>query len=382
MEFFLQQVALRDSITKPIIEKLFSESYYEIKKSVNAYGLTMPEYPEIEKDFYDYIDNGDYSVDVVNSDKAQDIGLLLDGETGELNPQTPLSIFVGGSVLDRGITIPNMIGFYYARNPRIMQQDTVLQHSRMFGYRKKLLPVTRFYTTERIYSNMEKITEIDIALREDIENGKQGNGVYFITNYSQDKSFGTGAIKPCSPDKIRISDIILLKPNKRILPVGFEPVVKSEYSKHNNKINKILNNEEDYFFVKLHRDIVFKLIELAYLTINPDEDSDRFINCDEFITSLKYMLRDNNELHVVVKRNKKDRKKRPSGRLSDAPDNGEQVRALAIQLAETVPVVILLNENGEDETWQYRPFWWPILVSPKNVPKTMYAAKLAGEKLV
>jgi hypothetical protein len=64
-----------------------------------------------------------------------------------------------------------------------MQQDTVLQHSRMFGYRDvELLAVTRFYTTERIHSDMEKITEIDMSLREDIEKGMLGNGVYFITN--------------------------------------------------------------------------------------------------------------------------------------------------------------------------------------------------------
>lgn len=382
VEFFLQQIAERDNHTKPTIEKMFEESYYDIKKSVEAHNFLMPTYEEIRDDFYNYIDNEYYSVDVVNSDKAQDIGLLLDEETGELNPQTPLSIFVGGSVLDRGITIPNMIGFYYARNPKTMQQDTVLQHSRMFGYRKKLLPVTRFYTTERIYSNMVKITEIDIALREDIENGKQGNGVYFITNYSQDKSFGSGSIKPCSPDKIRISDVILLKPNKRLLPVGFEPIIKSEYSKHTNKINKMLNNDEEYFHTKIQLDVAIKLIETAYLTIIPDEDTERFISCVEFITSLRYMMGSNNELFVVVKRNKKDTKIRPSGRLTDAPDNGEQVRALAVQLAETMPVIVLLNETKEDESWKYRSFWWPILVAPKNVPKTMYAAKIAGEKLV
>lgn len=51
-----------------------------------------------------------------------------------------------------------------------MQQDTVLQHSIMFGYRpKELLSVTRFYTTSIIHDNMAKITEIDMELREDIE---------------------------------------------------------------------------------------------------------------------------------------------------------------------------------------------------------------------
>ena len=160
---------------------------------------------------------------------------------------------MGGQVLDRGVTIPNMIGFYYGRNPKTMQQDTVLQHSRMFGYRKHLLPVTRFYTTERIHSNMEKITEIDIALREDIESGKQGSGVYFITRKEQDSKFGDGYIKPCSPDKIRVSDVVFLRGHKRLLPVGFSPVCKTTYDKITKNIERTLSeaqkvDENTYLF--------------------------------------------------------------------------------------------------------------------------------------
>jgi hypothetical protein len=55
---------------------------------------------------------------------------LLD-ERAELKLRTPFNIFVGGNILDGGITISNLIAFYYGRNPRTMQADTVLQHSRM-----------------------------------------------------------------------------------------------------------------------------------------------------------------------------------------------------------------------------------------------------------
>ena len=45
----------------------------------------------------------------------------------------PYNLFIGGQILDRGITINNLIGFYYGRNPKKFQQDTVLQHSRMYA---------------------------------------------------------------------------------------------------------------------------------------------------------------------------------------------------------------------------------------------------------
>ena len=31
--------------------------------------------------------------------------------------RTPLNIFIGGQVLDRGVTLANLIGFYYGRRP-------------------------------------------------------------------------------------------------------------------------------------------------------------------------------------------------------------------------------------------------------------------------
>lgn len=378
-ETFLLQIKERNKITLPIIERLLENSYIDIKESVEVYGYVMPDFEIIQEHFFHYIDNGYYSIDVVNAD--QDVEVLLDELTGELNLRTPCSIFVGGQVLDRGVTIPNMIGFYYGRNPKTMQQDTVLQHSRMFGYRKRILPVTRFYTTNRIHSNMEKITEIDLALREDIDKGKQGNGVYFITNQHQDKMFGSGAIKPCSPDKIKASDIILLKPHNRILPVGFTPVVKADFTKANQKIEKIIDDSKEYFTKTLCMDAVFDLIGNAYSTIIRDDDSSRFIEMSEFITSLKYMLKNNQDVTIVVKRNKNNNKFRQSGRIEDSPAQGEQELKLAQELAIDKPVIILLSENGADESWNFRSFWWPILVAPKNVPNTIYAAKIASEKV-
>lgn len=378
-ETLLLQIKERNQTSLPIIEKLIEHGYSDIKKSIEAYEYVMPNYEIIQNYFYSYVDKEYYSIDVVNAD--QDVDSLLDESTGELNLRTPCSIFVGGQVLDRGVTIPNMIGFYYGRNPKTMQQDTVLQHSRMFGYRKKFLPATRFYTTDRIHSNMEKITEIDLALRADIEKGKQGHGVYFITNQQQDKKYGTGAIKPCSPDKIKVSDIILLKPHARLLPVGFMPVVRAEYVKASKTIEKIINNSDEFFNKSLDISAAVELLELVYKTIEQDDDSTRFIELNEFVTSLKYMLQENQTVTVVVKRNKNNKKFRSTQRIEDSPAQGEQELKLARDLAVERPVIILLEETGNDNSWGYRSFWWPILIAPKDVPNTIYAAKVAGEKI-
>lgn len=371
VETFLNEI--KSGHEPAIVKQLLQDSYDDIQKSMLAYGKTMPSFQFIETNFYKYLDDGYYSIDVVNAEK--DVDSLLDDDTGELYLKTPCSIFVGGQVLDRGVTIFNMIGFYYGRSPISMQQDTVLQHSRMFGYRKRMLPVTRFYTTERIHSNMTKITEIDLALRMDIQDGKQGEGVYFITSQRQDNKFGTGKIIPCAPSKISVSDVILLIPHKRLLPVGFSTVTKAAYNNATKKIDSIIGNSNKKETVTLPLEKTEELLQAVYETIKKDDDSSRFINKNEMITSLRYMMGSHADLPVIIVREKKNSKYRQTGRLEDAPDNGQLERKEAISLAKSTPVLILLQEEGDDASWKERPFWWPVLVAPKTVPKTMYAAK-------
>lgn len=372
-EVFLEQIKNRDKVQETIIEKMLLQSYEDIKKSVIAYGKYMPPYEYIKEQFYMVIDKRYYSIDTVNNDN--DVEALLN-EDGELKLTTPFSIFVGGQMLDRGVTIPNMIGFYYGRNPKTMQQDTVLQHSRMFGYRKNLLPVTRFYTTERIHSNMEKITEIDIALREDIENKKQGNGVYFITQKDQN-------IRPCSPDKIRVSDIVLLQGYKRLLPVGFSPVCKTVYDKINKNIEKLLNegkniDEHSYLFKTKQ---IEELIEEVYKTFKQDKETYRFITSDEMLTSLKYFSKRDKVYCLVYKNVNVGKYKNKEFKLQDSPDTGQTHLKRAKELAVEDPCLMLFQEKGMSDGWNGRAFWWTVLVAPKNVPKTIYASKIVNEKI-
>lgn len=380
-EYFMAQIRGRTAETKVIIEELLRDCYTDIKQSVEMYSLEMPSLDYVVGEFYKYVDNEYYSIDVVNGEK--EIEPLLDEESGELLLRTPCSIFVGGQILDRGITVRNMIGFYYGRNPKTMQQDTVLQHSRMFGYRKDLLPVTRFYTTMRIHSNMEKITEIDEMLYSDIQKGKQGDGVYFITKMAQDKSFGCGEIKPCSPAKILISDIILLKPHHRLLPVGFSPVAKSSYVSINKKIEKLLSTGDrtDNVVYGLPVDKAKELLTYVYDTFTKDEDGSRFVDKNEFIVSLEYCIRDCAEVLVHVYRNMNISKYRhDDSRLQDSPDTARTHLAKAKSDAVDRPVIMLFQENGLDASWGNRAFWWPVLVAPKNTPNSIYALKAAREK--
>lgn len=390
VDTLFSQIRLRDDSTTPIIERLLKHSYEDMQQSVNAYGFSMPTFETVKLRFYEAIDREYYRVDVVNSDN--DIQDLLDEETGELSLTNPFSIFVGGQVLDRGVTISRMIGFYYGRNPQTMQQDTVLQHSRMFGYRtKELLSVTRFYTTRRIYSNMEKITEIDIELRNDIERGSLGSGVYFIAHKKEEEQHGQyGKIVPCSPDKIRVSDVIFLKPHSRIFPIGFTPINKQEAKRIDGVVSRKLQERSinEYSDGKpISLDAAEEIIHLAYSAITPDESSTRFITEEELIVTLRYMIGNRTELPVLIRTGRNLSKYRKVGNsliYSNAPDTASSPGSLfnrAVKFANGTPVLMLIQQTGEADGWGGRPFWWPIIVASAQVNMTMYASKLPSERI-
>ena len=141
----------------------------------------MPAFSEVFSRVIKALTGGELMITKVNSE-AQ-VAALLDDD-GQLKLRTPLNIFIGGQILDRGITIANLIGFYYGRNPKKFQQDTVMQHSRMYGFRPlEDRAVTRFYTAPLLfivrYANA--CTKADSALlRERIEANGGDKLVHFI----------------------------------------------------------------------------------------------------------------------------------------------------------------------------------------------------------
>ncbi|MDR2345953.1 MAG: Z1 domain-containing protein [Planctomycetaceae bacterium] len=50
------------------------------------------------------------------------------------NVETGYNIVIGGNILGRGITFPNLQTVYYSRTAKTIQADTYWQHCRMFGY--------------------------------------------------------------------------------------------------------------------------------------------------------------------------------------------------------------------------------------------------------
>jgi hypothetical protein len=94
--------------------------------------------------------------------------------------ESPYNLFVGGNKLGRGVTIKNLLVSYYGRNPRSPQADTVLQHARMYGYRRKDIGLLRLFLPPELCRIFKAINKMERGLRELIERqpAEEFRGIY------------------------------------------------------------------------------------------------------------------------------------------------------------------------------------------------------------
>ena len=336
-----------------------------------------------------------YHVQMVNSN--EEVEKLLDEETGELRLDCAANIFIGGNILDRGVTIKNLLCFFYGRNPRTFQQDTVLQHARMYGARSKEdMAVMRLHTTPHIYKILVRMNELDEQLRQWFIDGKdqQEPNAVFV---GYDKN-----IKPCASTKIKVSNALMLKPQKRILPVGFWTGTKTATKQAMHSIRNLIVTAPDYTrkdedgFFEMDKSTVVKIIQLIETTFVYDDkhyNKDRKNDIKELLCALEYCTdKSNGKIWALHRENRNMNRLRENGAYIDAPEDGRTDLRPARQKATDAPVVMFIQQNGagckdangENIGWNDAPFYWPVLHTQEYINPVMFALdqKNKGEKAV
>lgn len=112
---------------------------------------------------------------------------LVNGETDEdVAVKSPYNLFVGGNKLGRGVTIKNLLVSYYGRHPKKPQADTVLQHARMYGYRRKDFGLLRLFLPRELHIVFKAINKMERGLRDLIARNpaEEFRGVYVESGLS------------------------------------------------------------------------------------------------------------------------------------------------------------------------------------------------------
>jgi hypothetical protein len=368
--------AIRDALVdqahadSPLFDGLVRKAYLDLQRSIELDG-PVSSLDDVKTAVVQALDEGQLMITKVNSD--QDIKKFL-AEDGQLKLRTPYNMFIGGQILDRGITINNLIAFYYGRTPNRFQQDTVLQHSRMYGARPAAdLAVTRFYAPLHVYQVMKRIHEFDAALREAFESGNHDGGVYFIQKDT------TSRLIPCSPNKLLFSDVVSIRPGRRLVLSGFQTVGRSVGAKTlkviDEKIASLVPRIEQPVLVNVAEAV--EILRLAYENLELDDDGDD--DREAHIAALEHLSRTTSnaamkgKAWLLVARDRNVARYREEGRFSNAPDTKQQ-KELARTIAEDVPVLMLLRQNGDVEKgWRGLPFWWPVIMTPRTSVTAIFA---------
>lgn len=359
---------------------LFAESFADLEQSLLRTGRPYPTADELQDIVCDALLNEYLVVSVVNSNNQ--VKNQLD-EDGQLELSAPLNIFIGGSILDRGITIRNLIGFYYGRNPQQFQQDTVLQHARLYGDRPPAdLAVTRFYTTGHIHQIMRRIHEFDTTLRHAIEKGEQNRGVYFLRRDDH------GHVIPCSPNKIMASDIVTVRALKQLRPFGFQTGYKSYIARAIAEIDRLVSEAEEghdggpVLIDVTRAAAILRLIETTLEFEDPDYqwDFEAHIATVEYLSASSPHPERQGRIWLLIRRDRNlARYREGEERFSNDPLSYQE-RAIIERTAVDLPLLALVRENGnEAQGWRGTPFWWPIITPPAATPTMVFASKTRGE---
>lgn len=72
-------------------------------------------------------------------------------------PTCPFTIIIGGNIVSRGVTFPNLLAMYFTRDVASrLQQDTYIQRARMFGARGKYLQHFELTIPRSLYSDWHR----------------------------------------------------------------------------------------------------------------------------------------------------------------------------------------------------------------------------------
>ena len=362
---------------QPIADLLIDEAIADLRRSVEAEGLTVPDRHELVREIRESFEKGAVATEKVNSDN--DVEALLD-ENAELKLRTPYNVFIGGQILDRGITVPNLLGFYYGRSPKKMQQDTVLQHARMYGARPRPdLAVTRLYTTPANHAALKRIHEFDSALRGAFLRGAHDRGVAFILKDA------TGRVSPCAPSKVLMSEITPLRPGKAFLPVGFQTKARSTIGKTIEKIDRLVPPAATDVDrpLKVTTDAAIEIVELIRQTLDDNEvdpfDWKAMRGAIEYYSRIAAPEMDRGNCWLLAATNRDIARVRDAGRFSNAPHTKQQEPVVS-ELGDKLPTLMLFRQNGSAEKgWRDAPFWWPVLFPPIRSAPAVFAASIGED---
>jgi Z1 domain len=118
------------------VENILKDGYQDISSSLE----TVPLFEEVLEQVCKELRH--LKISIINSSPD------ADSQSGRLNLKN--NIFIGGNMLERGVTLEGLAVTYITRRAKISQADTVEQRARWFGYKRSYLEYCRIFAPQDI----------------------------------------------------------------------------------------------------------------------------------------------------------------------------------------------------------------------------------------
>lgn len=270
---------------------------------------------------------------------------LVNGSTDEdVAVKSPYNLFVGGNKLGRGVTIKNLLVSYYGRHPRRPQADTVLQHARMYGYRRRDIGLLRLFLPPPLHTVFKAINRMERGLRELIERNpaEEFRGVY-IEN----------ALKPTRKSILAPGSIGVYSGGSNYNPA--QVLKDGSVRKSTDKIDNMVSGLKD----KEYREVSIKQMkEIIMLTMPDQQASEQIWDTLAVGESLEQFakLRGHMAGYIYVDRNRdlKANRKETQGIIQGGEVHLVPKDKITLFLLRTAPA------RGA------HPSWWPQIRFPEG----------------
>ncbi len=137
------------------------EEYY--RKYIEEFGASLPGIDEFLLEVREALSSGMPRVLLVNCRHFQD-------QEPDDDKNCLYSVYVGGNMLGRGLTIPNLIVTYFMRDSKVPQVDTVYQRARWLGYKFDYFDICKVYMTSKLADQFRAIEEHESSLLVSLRN--------------------------------------------------------------------------------------------------------------------------------------------------------------------------------------------------------------------
>ena len=268
---------------------------------------------------------------------------LVNGETDEdVAVRSPYNLFVGGNKLGRGVTIKNLLVSYYGRHPKRPQADTVLQHARMYGYRRKDIGLLRLFLPPVLHVVFRAINKMENGLRDLIATkpSEEFRGVYVEGGLSATRK------NILAPGSI---GVYTAGSNYNPAQVIRNSSVKPSTDKIDKKLSAIVNKN----YVEMPIDDMKALIELT----KPDEfESERVWDSHAIAESLGQFAKLHGQTSGYVYLDR-DRDLNEARRETAGILSGGEVKLVP---GDRIALFMLRTKAGHGK----EPSWWPQIRFP------------------